>query len=134
VAIRRIPRYDLAAKALLVIDAGCNAPDVDGNVSGSLAKIAEIIGTTPRAIQYAFRSALGITPYQYILARRLHCVRHDLRINGRGRAPVTEAAFDYGFFDLGRFARHYQRLFCEAPSQTLARARKSSVSASMPIA
>ena len=120
--LQRVPRYDLAIKALQVIDARSADCAVDDDQGGTLAEIAEVVGTTPRAIQYAFRSALGVTPYQYMLARRLNLARHDLRVTGRGRAPVTEAAFDYRFFSLSRFAQQYQRLFGETPSETLARA------------
>jgi AraC family ethanolamine operon transcriptional activator len=90
----------------------------------ALSDLADRLGTTARAIQYALKSGLGVSPYQYLLARRLKRVRHDLL---QHPTTVTMAAFDHGFENLGRFASQYTRLFGERPSDTLRRTRVATV-------
>lgn len=110
---RRVARYDLAVRALAMMDAG-------GQHSPSIAELADRLGTSPRAIQYALKNSVGVGPHRYLLARRLHEVRRDLLHH---RTSVTVAALDRGFENLSRFASQYARLFGEKPSTTLRRAR-----------
>jgi AraC-like DNA-binding protein len=49
---------------------------------------------------------------------------HRALLNGvPGATNVTEIALRYGFWELGRFAEYYRRLFAETPSATLNRTR-----------
>ena len=112
--IRRIPRYELARRALKLLDA-------DGEAPFSLNELAAGLGTSPRAIQYAFRSAIGVSPYQYMMARKLQSVRRELVHNPADEAPVTVAAYRNGISNLSRMTQQYQRLFGETPRQTLSR-------------
>jgi AraC family ethanolamine operon transcriptional activator len=107
--VARVLRYDLARAALCRIDA---AP---GRLT--VAELASALRVTPRALEYAFESALGIPPARYILARRLNRVRRDLLT--KRTDTVTAAASRRGFEHLGRFAAQYQDLFGELPSETL---------------
>lgn len=117
---RRVARYDLALRALAMMDVSDDdPPDLDD--------LAARLEVSPRAIQYALKSALGVSPYQYLLARRLQTVRRDLLLRG---TTVTAAAFDHGFWNLSRFASQYARLFGENPSQTLGRVRVATAQAS----
>jgi AraC family ethanolamine operon transcriptional activator len=79
-------------------------------------------GVSQRALQYAFQEMLGLTPLAYLRAARLNQVRTELNRPNRPDLTVTDVAMRWGFFHLGRFAREYQALFLERPSQTLARA------------
>ena len=116
--IRRIPRYELARRALRLLD-------TDGGARFSLSELAVSLGTSPRAIHYAFQSAVGVSPYQYMLARKLHSVRRDLVHDSADDAPVTATAYRYGIANLSRMTQQYQRLFGETPSQTLNRVGRS---------
>jgi transcriptional regulator GlxA family with amidase domain len=53
--------------------------------------------------------------------RRLHAVRQALLSTPQHETSVSLVAVDHGFFELGRFAVDYRRLFDESPSATLAR-------------
>lgn len=80
--------------------------------------LAEHCNVSPRTLYNLFAKHLDTTPKQYIKHARLkelqHKIRHDPKIRN-----VTEAALDYGFTHLGRFASDYRRLFGELPSETL---------------
>jgi AraC family ethanolamine operon transcriptional activator len=107
--VARVPRFDLATSALCRIDAS----------KGRLT-VAELAGTlrvTPRALEYAFESAVGVPPARYILSRRLNRVRRD--ILAKRATTVTAAASRRGFENLSRFAAQYRDLFGELPSETL---------------
>ncbi len=78
-------------------------------------QIAQSLGVSYRALHYAFRESLGVSPYRYYLTRRLHSVRKQLK---SGTALVTEASLAGGFFHPSRFTRQYKRLFGELPSET----------------
>lgn len=110
---RRARRPDLVAQAREVV-----AAHLHGNLTTD--DLAQALGVSYRVLNYAFRDALGISPYQYILARRLHEVRRQL-ISG---VSVTEACVFNGFGTPSRFSRQYRRLFGELPSETLRRHRQ----------
>ena len=105
----RVARYDLALAALHMIPP-------EGEPCLSVTDLAQGLGVSRRAVEYAFRSLIGISPAQYILAERLNKVRYHLVTYG---VPVTKVAFDHEFNNLGRFAYQYARLFGERPSDTL---------------
>ncbi|MCC7071381.1 MAG: helix-turn-helix transcriptional regulator [Deltaproteobacteria bacterium] len=76
-------------------------------------EIAAAAGTSRFHLSRLFVSALGTSPYQYLLDLRLDEAARRLR---RGRS-VTDAALSSGFSDLSRFARMFQRRFGTRPSQ-----------------
>ncbi|MBL8254627.1 MAG: helix-turn-helix domain-containing protein [Candidatus Competibacter sp.] len=51
----------------------------------------------------------------------MHEIRRRLLTSCRKDASVADIAHHQGFYELGRFASDYQRLFGELPSQTLGR-------------
>lgn len=75
-----------------------------------------------RALYSAFRYYREISPMKYLRKVRLENVRQDLLDGSRG-VSVTEIAFRWRFFQLGRFAADYQQAFGELPSTTLRRVR-----------
>ncbi len=105
-AAGRRARYELAVAALHLADRG---------ESRTAGELAVSLGVSRRALEQAFRSALGVSPSRYLRGVRLNRARRALR---RDRLSVTEAALDHGFAHLGRFAADYRRLFGELPSQT----------------
>ncbi|MEV0685198.1 AraC family transcriptional regulator [Nocardia sp. NPDC050378] len=85
----------------------------------STAELAARAGVTARALQLAFRDAVGMSPSAYVRSVRLDRVRDEL---ASGRAvSVSDAAMKWGFFHLGRFAQQYRDRFGELPSETAAR-------------
>jgi|GEM_PF-4312291 len=81
-------------------------------------RLAHELGVSYRVLNYAFKDATGISPYQFFLNERLQAARRALKAQ---RGSVTEICFANGFSTPSRFARHYRRQFGELPSQTLKR-------------
>ena len=108
-----LERYSLARQALDLIER--NLADLSGTQD-----LADKLEVSPRRLQYAFADVLGTSPHQYLLGRKLHAVRRELRGRCRPETSVSRAASRYGFRDLGRFSERYRRFFGELPSETLA--------------
>ncbi|MBF0255918.1 MAG: helix-turn-helix domain-containing protein [Gammaproteobacteria bacterium] len=77
--------------------------------------------SSARTLQYAFRKVMQMTPVTYLRILRLNKVRSTLNTADTAETTVTQMATRWGFLHLGEFARDYQRLFGERPSETLAR-------------
>ncbi len=136
--------FDYTTRGLLqVVDAGLEAlgshelrpvrrPDIVRNAKDfvmahltadlSADDIARTLGVSYRSLNYAFKDALGISPYQYIQTQKLHAVRRLLKTSD---ITVTEACLAHGFYTPGRFTRQYSKLFGELPSATRARSRSA---------
>lgn len=84
-------------------------------------EICKAIGVAERTLRLCCHEQLGISPKQFLLARRMQMARRDLRQAVHGTTTVTEIASRYGFWDFGRFAAAYKAQFGELPSATLAR-------------
>lgn len=65
-------------------------------------------------MQNGFQQVLGISPLSYLRAARPGAARQALKSS----ASVTDAATQLGFWHFGRFAKDYQAMFGELPSQT----------------
>lgn len=78
-------------------------------------------GVSERALEYAFREVMGMTPVAHLTRIRLHRVRQALLAAAPGSTTVTAAALDWGFWRFGEFARAYKDCFGELPSATLRR-------------
>ena len=73
-----------------------------------------------RALEYAFKASLGLTPMAYLVRLRLHRARSALKAAREDAgATVSAVALDWGFWHFGEFARAYKACFGELPSQTL---------------
>ncbi|HUP98758.1 MAG TPA: helix-turn-helix domain-containing protein [Usitatibacter sp.] len=77
------------------------------------------LAVSERSLRRHFLELVDTSPARYLRLRRLHLARRALRDAGGGALNVTRVSAAYGFFDQGRFAADYQRLFGELPSQTL---------------
>jgi AraC family ethanolamine operon transcriptional activator len=110
-AVRRRSGYRLAATAMEFVERNPNSPIAVGEV-------AEALGVSHRALNYAFNQVLGLSIYRYMLTYRLNATRRELRAVSRRSTSVTDIAMNSDFYHLGRFADHYNRLFGELPSQT----------------
>lgn len=87
----------------------------------SLEEIARAAGVSPRALQLAFRKAMGTTPLAYWRDRRLDAAEADL---AQGKATVTEVALRWGFGHFGRFAKAFRARHGILPGAIAARARR----------
>lgn len=85
----------------------------------STSALARRAGRSERALQRAFGSVLGVSPYQYLLRKRLADARTTL-LSG-ACISVTRLAADYEFASVSEFARYYKRQFGELPTTTVKR-------------
>jgi AraC family ethanolamine operon transcriptional activator len=82
-------------------------------------ELAQAADVSPRTLQTVFLDYYGIPPLRYLTLRRLHKVRDALRNADPDEMTVTSIAAQFGFWQFGRFAGQYRRLFGELPSATL---------------
>jgi AraC-like DNA-binding protein len=91
----------------------------------SLTAIGAAVGVPQRTLNLACQDVLGQSAVYYARERRLYLVRQRLLASNPATTQVTNVAMDYGFWELGRFARAYRQRFGELPSMTLRRSRRS---------
>jgi transcriptional regulator GlxA family with amidase domain len=84
-----------------------------------LSRLCRLVGLSERGLREAFYGVRGMSPKRWSVGVRLQCVRQALTDERRESTTVTDAAADYGFYELGRFAAIYREAFGEAPSDTL---------------
>lgn len=99
----------------------CAREYIEENLSDriSLSDISAHCIVSVSKLERTFRRDLGLTPGQYIKARRLATVYQRLKILSRDEGKVADIAMDFGFNHLGRFAGAYRAQFGELPSDTL---------------
>ncbi|GLR96894.1 AraC-like DNA-binding protein [Bradyrhizobium liaoningense] len=91
------------------------------------ADLARAFGVSIRTLGGAVSMVRGMSLHQYIRLKKLWATRSRL-LKGGG-VTVATCARAHGFHHLGEFAAAYRAIFHEAPSDTLSRGRRSSVSA-----
>lgn len=101
-------RSDIVADAISYI-----ADNLDRDLSAE--SLATALGVSYRSMHYAFSDALGVSPYRFILIKRLHAVRDILMSTD---ISIKDACYSHGFKTPSQFRKHYQRLFGETPSRT----------------
>jgi AraC-like DNA-binding protein len=111
------PTPVLAIQRLRKVEAWIEAHLADPITLGRLCSVA---GVGDRALESAFRAHRGLTPLQFVTARRLAHVRRSLLDCSPGDS-ITQLAHDAGFVHLGRFAARYRSAYHESPSSTLRR-------------
>ncbi|MCJ2010884.1 helix-turn-helix domain-containing protein [Methylobacterium sp. J-092] len=84
----------------------------------TLADIATAAGISVRSLQDRFRQAIGQTPVQFIIDRRLRKVHHDLTARGGATLSIAEVAARWGFVHMSDSGQRYRRLYGCAPSET----------------
>lgn len=83
--------------------------------------LCAVANLSERSLQYGFLELLGCTPIQYLRMVRLNGAKHSLEQSNPGQDKVVNIAMQWGFVELGRFAKDYKALFDELPSDTLSR-------------
>jgi transcriptional regulator GlxA family with amidase domain len=92
------------------------------DVAIHIAELCRLTSVSQRTLRNAFQVVHGATPYRYLRTVRMTEARKALLSAESESATVTEIATRFGFFELGRFAVEYRRVFSESPSATLRRA------------
>jgi AraC-like DNA-binding protein len=99
-------------RAIEFIDANLLEPFLIGEVCDHAAASISKVGR-------AFQRELGVTPGQYVMARRLVVAREELMRRTPEDTHVARVAMKCGFRHLGRFSGVYRTQFGELPSDTL---------------
>jgi AraC-like DNA-binding protein len=89
-----------------------------------LPEICRAVRASPRSLHSSFKAIFNTSPKAYQIALRLDAARHDL-LRAPAGTTVTSVAMKWGFFQLGRFAGDYRRMFGEGPRETIQRARST---------
>ena len=86
-----------------------------------VSDLCRAAAVSERALEYAFREVMGLTPVAHLIRLRLHRVRQALLKATHGSTTVSAVALDWGFWHFGEFSRAYKDCFGELPSDTLRR-------------
>ena len=106
---RLAPRHVLAAERYIRENARHAPP---------LSELAAVSGVSVRSLSQAFREYRGCTPMQALREQRLQGVRAELLMAHPG-TTVRSVAADWGFANLGYFAKLFQQRFNEQPASLL---------------
>lgn len=90
----------------------------------SIGDVAARVGVSARTLSKGFRHFRGITPRDFLGARRLEGLRAELE-TAPEHLGVADIAADWGFVNFVALAGAYRRRFGELPSDTRARGRKA---------
>jgi AraC-like DNA-binding protein len=71
----------------------------------TLRELAAVSGLSPFRLGRLFSTTVGVPPHSYQLQLR---IEHAKRLLLKGR-PVSDTAYEVGFFDLSHFSRHFKR-------------------------
>jgi transcriptional regulator GlxA family with amidase domain len=98
---------------------------IDANADRPLtvADVADEAGVGVRALQQAFRRALGMSPTEYLRQVRLRAAHRDLLDADPAATTVADVAARWGWLHAGRFAARYRARYGVAPAATLRRGR-----------
>jgi AraC-like DNA-binding protein len=86
-----------------------------------VAEICAAIGASGRTLRHHCLEYLELSPHRYLWLRRMNLAKRALTVADAVTTTVTQIATDHGFWELGRFAVAYRKLFGESPSATLRR-------------
>ncbi|MCW5734207.1 MAG: helix-turn-helix domain-containing protein [Enhydrobacter sp.] len=87
-----------------------------------LTEVCAATGATERTLLRCCNEQFGMGPIKFLWLRRMNMVRTALTRADANSSSVTSVAMAHGFWELGRFAVSYRRIYGESPSRTLARA------------
>jgi AraC-like DNA-binding protein len=86
-----------------------------------LGDIATAAGVSSRLLQKAFSLHCGCPPMRFVAQERLQGIRQELERRSTTDTKIVDVMMDYGLTQGGKFAKEYQQLFGEKPSDTLKR-------------
>ena len=85
------------------------------DASASLEQMAEVAGLSVYHFARQFRTATGLPPHQYVIARRVERAKHLLQAGTD--LSLAEIAARAGFSDQSQFSHHFKRLVGVTPWQ-----------------
>ncbi len=83
----------------------------------SVEQLCLVSASSFSTLERAFKNQFGLSPKRYLMASRLCGARHAL-LDRNDHRSITEIAYDWSFWHLGKFACDYKKMFGELPSQT----------------
>jgi AraC-like DNA-binding protein len=87
-----------------------------------LADISAAVNISPRLLQKAFAQECDCSPMRFVTRMRLERIRQELVRASDTTTRIIDVMMSYGITQGGKFAKDYQQLFGEKPSDTLKRA------------
>ena len=84
----------------------------------TLFDLCNVGNVSQSTLQRLCQQEFGLSPYEYVQARRLDAARRQLQIPGR-TMTIAQIAQEVGFNHTGRFAACYRRQFGVLPSEFL---------------
>lgn len=91
--------------------------DTEAKNMPSIASVANRVGVSARTLSEGFRRCRGITPRNFLSARRLEGLRKEL-LTAPEHLTIAHIASDWGYVNFGNMAKMYKQRFGELPSQT----------------
>jgi AraC-like DNA-binding protein len=85
----------------------------------TVADIAKAVGLSVRALDEGFRRHVGTSPMAYLRQVRLARAHDELVASDADVTTATIIAYNWGFWNYGRFAAAYRRRYGCTPSETL---------------
>jgi transcriptional regulator GlxA family with amidase domain len=82
--------------------------------------LVEASGVSGRALYEGFQRFCDISPMAHVRNVRMQRAREEL-LSAAENVTVAQIASRWGFFEFGRFAGQYRKVYGETPSQTLRR-------------
>ena len=79
-----------------------------------LAALAGQVGLSPHYFSLLFKRSFGVSPYRYVVSRRIERAR--LRLSERA-VPIAEIALGLGFADQSHFCRVFKTFFGTTPKR-----------------
>ena len=80
----------------------------------SLNDLALIAGLSKFHFSRLFKSALGLTPYHYLMSRRVAQAAHALT---KKATPIAQVSAEFGFTDQAHFTRNFKKIKGMTPKQ-----------------
>ncbi|ATG49059.1 AraC family transcriptional regulator [Celeribacter ethanolicus] len=106
------PRYVRQAEAIM---------EAEARQAPTIGEIAKRVGVSARTLSGGFQQFRGLSPRDFLVARRLEGFRADLE-KAEADKTVTDIATRWGYSNFGALAGRYRQRYGELPSRTRARA------------
>ena len=81
----------------------------------TLRDLAAVAHLSPYHFARRFKESTGLSPHQYVIARRIEWAKELLR--GEEDLSLAQVAVRVGFWDQGHFTRHFKRLVGVTPKR-----------------